>query len=54
MTPTDDPPARGEVPSPHDRQRDVRRLAKAVQPLLQLAEHSETFVEEHQRRHETF
>lgn len=33
---------------------DVRRLAKAVQPLLQLAEHSETFVEEHQRRHETF
>lgn len=33
---------------------EVRRLAKAVPPLIKLAEHSETFVEEHQRRHETF
>ena len=33
---------------------EVRRLAKAVPPLIKLAEHSESFVEEHQRRHETF
>lgn len=33
---------------------DVLRLAKAVPAMLTLAEHSETFVEEHQRRHETF
>lgn len=33
---------------------DILRLQKAVPSLLTLAEHSETFVEEHQRRHEMF
>lgn len=34
--------------------KDVRALIKALPSLLKLAEHSETFVEEHQRRQELF
>lgn len=35
-------------------QKDVRALIKALPSLLKLAEHSESYVEEHQRRQEPF
>lgn len=34
--------------------KDIRSLIKALPSLLKLAEHSESFVEEHQRRQEPF
>lgn len=50
MTPTDDTPARGDDPSPHDRQRDVRRLAKLLRDGGYTYDQSKHLVAEARRR----